>query len=56
MKGRETNEKGGEGKVGETKEGREKKREGIGPPTFSNLPPPMEDRWTEQTDSHTLLF
>jgi hypothetical protein len=39
--------KGGEGKVGdgngrEAKEGREgRKREGIGPPTFSNLPPPM---------------
>jgi hypothetical protein len=45
MKGRHTNEKGGEGKVGEGKEAKEgrqgKKREGIGPPTFSNLPPPM---------------
>jgi hypothetical protein len=48
MKGRKTNEKGGEGKVGEGKRreakggGREgNKREGIGPPTFSNLPPPM---------------
>jgi hypothetical protein len=38
-------EKRGERKVGAGKEGRErregKKREGIGPPTFLNLPPPM---------------
>jgi hypothetical protein len=38
MRGRETNEKGGEGREGRGGE----KWEGIGPPTFSNLPPPMK--------------
>jgi hypothetical protein len=39
MKGKETNKKGGEGKVGEGRE--EKGRKGIGSPTFSKLPPCM---------------
>jgi hypothetical protein len=52
-KGREGKGREGKGREGkgrearERREGREaKKREEIGPPTFSNLPPPMLTSWT----------